>query len=92
MSGTGRTGATGAGGGMEDKAQRPGIGREEQVAEAPGQDGRTRGRSKEESTRRRPGEARLPEADGVEDGAEDEVEDGSDETSGARGRTGFGGR
>lgn len=86
-SGTERTGPTGAGGGMEDKAQRPGIGREEQVAEAPEQDGRTRGRSKEESTRRRPGEERVREEDAAQDGAES----GSDETSGARGRTGFGG-
>ncbi|MFI5828756.1 hypothetical protein ACIA6C_16170 [Streptomyces sp. NPDC051578] len=65
MSGSGRTGATGADGGMQDKAQRPGIGREEQVAETPEQDGRTRGRSKEESTRRRPGEAPARQDDGV---------------------------
>ncbi|MEU6890526.1 hypothetical protein ABZ934_01760 [Streptomyces sp. NPDC046557] len=72
MDGTGRTGGTGAGGGMEDKAQRPGIGREEQVGEVPGQEGRTRGRSKEESTRRRPGEPLAPEGEHADDdGARD---------------------
>lgn len=38
---------------MRDKAQRPGIGREEQVEEASGEGRPTRNRTVEESTRRR---------------------------------------
>ncbi|MGW7103208.1 hypothetical protein [Streptomyces sp. NPDC054838] len=87
MSGTGRTGGPEAGGGMRDKAQRPGIGREEQVGEAPEPDRRTRGRSKEESTRRRPGEPLGPQADRAGGGGSQDT----DETTGAHGRTGFDG-
>ncbi|MFJ6722953.1 MULTISPECIES: hypothetical protein [unclassified Streptomyces] len=76
MSGTARTGGTDGGGGMEDKAQRPGIGREEQVDEAPGQEGGTRGRSKEESTRRRPGEGHSPRDGRTEEGGEGRGADG----------------
>ncbi|MBT2405240.1 MULTISPECIES: hypothetical protein [unclassified Streptomyces] len=69
-------------GGMRDKAQRPGIGREEQVrdtGDTSGQRRPTRGRTKEESTRRRSDEspkrdehAERTAADGS--GAEGEAE------------------
>ncbi|MET9963723.1 hypothetical protein ABZ128_32405 [Streptomyces sp. NPDC006326] len=55
------------GGSMRDKAQRPGIGREEQVEEAPGGDRPTRNRTAEESTRRREDERQGEHEEG--DGA-----------------------
>ncbi|MFE3627895.1 hypothetical protein [Streptomyces goshikiensis] len=47
-------------GGMRDKAQRPGIGREEQVRDTPEPAEPKRVRSKEESARRRRNEPQRP--------------------------------